>query len=672
MTTLSLGVLGLALLFGADPSPAPPAEDVTRLREMLNDRTHPRGQSQSALLLVQGRWAEAEDIVRRGLKQTDSTEVFLSLAEALRVCRDDRFVEELLTALASGRPEVRLAASDTLAVLTDANILLRLQSLVEDGQAEIGARQAAIGALGRCGRKQAVVVLLEQLGSPDEPIRRAAADALADVSGQDHGTDVAIWRSWWNSHKDLPNERWLEERLAYQTSRTKRLEGDLERARSQLMHLHQQFYARLPAADRITYVQSLAEHEDPTVRALAVSWSSELLSSSPDVVGQRSLADLLLTLCHDGTPTVQLPAALALGRVSDPRAFDELRRLLRHGNAPVRAAAAHALAQQALARPASVGTEVPNILDPQNAGLLRQVVPLLQKALDDPALEVVVAAAEDLGTLGVPEAGPVLTALLRHPSEPVRQTAAQALERVADAKIIDGLLTALDDPAVSVRFGLVGALGRAAGDGQPLSEPQKTRLVARLEELVLRDSDPGVRSRAARVMGQCAPSSELSFLWRRVLSREDSRVQETAWCAVIEILARAGNLDLLHQWDRTLSEANQGSRRLQMLTEVCDRWRRGEATRGLVGHATEALVSAQVDQRKWSAAFPLVRELLNRPGNDNELHNRLCWLLRVGEGALSEGNRTEALRAVHEAQPFLSRTNSLAGEFEKLEKKAQP
>ncbi len=673
MTPLCPWLLTLAAVLGTDPapaSPAPAAAEVARLREMLLDRQHPSSQSQAALLLVQARWPEAEDIVRRGLKQTDSTEVFLALAEALRLCRDERFSEELVAALTTGRMPVRQAAAETLAVLADANLLLRLQGLIEDAQADIGARQAALATLGRCGRKAAVVVLLEQLASPDEPIRRAAAAALADLSGEDHGADVAAWRSWWQSHKEQPNEQWLEERLAYQTSRSRRLESDLERTKSQLAQLHQQYYARLPAADRINHVQSLADHEDPTVRALAVSWSSELLPGV-DSVGQRTLADLLLRLCHDGTGSVQLSAALALGRVNDPRAIDQLRRLLRHGSAPVRAAAAHALAQQALASSVKSGPE-PLAFDPQKNEMMRQVVPLLQKALDDPALEVVVAAAEDLGTLGVPEAGPVLTALLRHPSDSVRQTAAQALERVADAKIIDGLLASLDDPAVTVRFGLVGALARAAGDGQPLSEPQRTRLVGRLEELVLRDSDPGVRSRASRVLGQCAPSSELSFLWRRVQSREDSRVQETAWGAMMEILVRAGNIDLLRQWDRTLSEANQGTRRLQLLLEVCERWKRAEATRPLVGGATEALVQAQLDQGKWDRAFPLVRDLLARPGNDSDMDRRLCWLLSIGERALSDGNRGEALRAVREAQPFLTRNNSLAGEFDKLEKRARP
>ncbi len=669
MTTLYPWLFSLTAMLAADPVPPPePAAEVTRLREMLQDRTHPRSQSQAALLLVQSRTPEAEAVVRQGLKQTDSPEIFLSLTEALRLCRDDRFLDELIAGLTGGRPAVRQAASETKSGVADCNLRIRLQAVIEDGQADVAARQAALATLGRCGRKAAVVVLLEQLANLDESIRRAAADALSDLSGQNLGTDAAAWRSWWQSHKELPNDRWVEERLAYQSSRARRLEGDLERTKAQLVQLHQQYYARLPAADRLGHVQSLADHEDPVVRALAVTWSGELLPAV-DTVGQRALADLLLHLCHDGNATVQLSAALALGRVNDPRAFDQLRRLLRHGPAPVRAAAAHALAQQALAHSARIGES--SELG-QNADMLRQVVPLLQKALDDPALEVVVAAAEDLGTLGVPEAGPVLTALLRHPSEPVRQTAAQALERVADVKIIEGLLAALDDPAVTVRFGLVGALGRAAGDGQLLSEPQRARLVGRIEELVLRDSDPGVRSRAARVIGQCAPSSELPFLWRRVLSREDSRVQDTAWSAMIEIIGRTASLDLLRQWDRTLQEANQGNRRLQLLIDVCDRWKRAEATRPLINPAIEALVQAQLDQRKWDRAFPLVRELLTRPGNDTETDRRLVWLLSIGELALAEGNRTEALRAVREAQPFLNRNNSLAGEFEKLEKKAKP
>src|SRR5205807_1959746 len=147
---------------------------------------------------------------------------------------------------------------------------------------------------------------------------------------------------------------------------------------------------------------------DPTVRALAVTWGTELFSTA-DAVGQRGLAEVLLRLSLDNTIDVQRAAVLALGNVGDVRAFERLRGLLRRGEPPIRAAAARALVQQTkLVRkkstPASGGATTGG-----QAASGTQAVPLLQKALEDPALEVVMEAAEALGSLGLPEAVPVLT-----------------------------------------------------------------------------------------------------------------------------------------------------------------------------------------------------------------------------------------------------------------------
>src|SRR5580692_3431098 len=107
-------LLGLGMLLPAE-APAPPAplpEDPARLREQLADSKNPVNQSQAALLLVQGRGAEYLDLVRQGLRQTDSADVFVALAAALRQNRDGRFNEELLGGLVSGRSAVRHAAAE--------------------------------------------------------------------------------------------------------------------------------------------------------------------------------------------------------------------------------------------------------------------------------------------------------------------------------------------------------------------------------------------------------------------------------------------------------------------------------------------------------------------------------------------------------------------------------
>jgi HEAT repeat protein len=657
MTTIQPILLALGLLLPADDPARAVGPDVARLQEMLLDHEHPRGQSQAALLLVQSTAPEAEKAVHQGLRRADDSDVFLALAAAVHTAQDNRFLDDLLAALLVSRPGIRLAAAEALSGLTDARLVPGLEKVVADTKADLGARQAALYALGRSGRKPAGAVLVDQLANDNEQLRRTAIAALAELSGQNYGADADKWRAWWERHKDQSNEKWLEERLAFQTSKSRRLDGDLERARLQVLRLHQQLYNRLPANERMAYLEALLDQEDASVRCLAVGWALEMLPS-PDLTRQREVAQLLLCLTQDGSVEVQRAAVLALGRVNDAAAFERLKVLLEKGAPPVRAAAARALAAQARGR------------DADSQQRHKQVVPALQKALDDPAIEVVIEAAEDLGTLGAPEAGPVLTSLLCHQSDNVRQTAAQALERVADATVLNNLLKAVDDPNVNVRFSLVGALGRAVCDGESLSEEQRKRLLAKLETLLLHDADPGVRSRAATVLGECGPSAMLPVLWKCVLAGEEARVQDKAWAAFIEVVARSSTLPVLREWDSTLTAAKQGPRRLQLLAEVAARWQKRMETRSLVVPAQEMLVQAQLELGKWSAAFPVVRELLARQGTEAETNQRLRWLLSVGEQALQEGNKAEAQRVVQDAQPFLTRSAPLAESFDKLAKQA--
>jgi HEAT repeat protein len=645
------------LLCAAEDNPAG-GSDPARLREILYDVQPRRNQSQAALLLVQNPSLEAERIVREGLRQAESPKVFQALAGAVRLMHDCRFADALLNALASNQPVIRQSSAQSLAELADPRVLGRLQALVEDTKTEMAVRQLAVWTLGQSGRREAAAMLVNLLGSAEGTLRQAAAMALADLTGLPHTNDVAWWQNWWARHKELSSAAWLEERLGYQTARARRLESDLERARGQVLRLNQQLYSRLPAGERLGFVQTIADSDDAGLRTVAVTWSIDLLPTA-DTLAQRAVADLLLRFSNDSAPDVQRSAVLGLGRLKDPRAFDRLRSLLHHEVAPVRAAAARALGQQVR----GTGEEA--------SAWQRKAVPALQQALDDPALEVVVEAAESLGTLGIPEAGPVLTVLLHHPSNPVRQTAALALERVAVVNTLDGILDALDDPVVTIRFSLVGALAHAAGDGKSLNERQRARLLARLEELLARDADPGVRSRAATVLGECGTSSVLPALWRRVLATEESRVQDKAWSAIVEIVVRTGSLDLLQEWNRALIDAKLEERRLQLLTEAYNRWQKRDDAAKLAGSTAELLVPVQLAQGKWQAAMPVVRELLGQQPTDSALEKRLDWWLSIGQLALKEGNRQEALRVVQEAQPFLVDRAVLANAFESLEKRAR-
>jgi HEAT repeat protein len=659
MHTISPILIGLGLLLPAAEPARPPEADPARLQETLRDRRDPAGQSQAALLLVQCPTEDAESAVRQALEQTEEVDVFSVLAGAVRLCQDDRFAEELLAALRSVRPLVRQAAAEALAVLPHADLTRRLQETAADDKLELPIRQAALWVLGRSGRKDAVPILLAHLEGDNEALQGCAADALADLAGQSFGVDAARWHEWWGRHKEMNNDHWMEMRLACQSSRVRRLEGDLERARMQVLRLQQQVYSRLPAADRPNYIQLALEQDDSMVRALAGHWALELLQGA-DASQQKVLVQVLFRLSHDGAVEVQRAAVLGLGRVNDPAVFERLKTLVQQGRPPVRAAAARALAQQAREDGSDSKTR------------REEVVPVLRKALDDSALEVVVEAAEGLEALGALNAAPVLAGLLHHHSEAVRQTAAQALERVADGAVLNDLLTALEDASPTVRFSLVGSLAHAAREGGGLSDEQQKQVLDRLEKILQHDPDAGVRSRTATALSECGSPTQLAALWRCVTASEDNRVQEKAWQAFLEIAARSGSLPLAQEWDRTMLSAKQGPRRLQFLMEMEARWQKRTETMAAAIAAQELLVQAQLDLGKWAAAFPQVRDLLSRPGTETEMDQRLHWLLTVGEQALQEGSRAEALRAVQEARPYLSRAGALTESFDKLEKQASP
>ncbi|HMF12655.1 MAG TPA: HEAT repeat domain-containing protein, partial [Gemmataceae bacterium] len=394
MSAIHSLVLGLGIVWpGVQPEKLSRL-DPALLRVMLLDHQQPALQNQAALSLLQNPTTEAERVVRQGLRAHEVPDVFAALADAVRACRDCRFVEELTAALANGSPSVRRAAQETLAALSGPDLIRRLRKIAENSRAELPERQAAIVALGRCGRRLAVAALLDLLASDQDALRQTAAAALGNLSGQTHGLDQENWRRWWQQHADQNEEDWLEERLAYEAARSSRLEGDLDRARTQVVRLHQQLWARLPAAERLNHAQEASESEDARVRELAVTWAGESLPTA-DEPNRRALADILLHSSRDGAVEVQRSAVLALGRVADLRARERLAVLLREAAAPVRAAAARALAQQARGE------------EPEAAAVRKQVVPLLREALRDPALAVVVEAAEDLGALGEAEGSAV-------------------------------------------------------------------------------------------------------------------------------------------------------------------------------------------------------------------------------------------------------------------------
>src|SRR5262249_46925748 len=174
-----------------------------------------------------------------GLRQGDNEEMFLALAAAVRLRQDSRFLDDLLAVLTANRPRLRQVVAETLAALPDPNLVRRLTVVAKDARLDIRVRQTALWTLGRCGRKEAAAELVEQLDATNEDVRRVAASALGELTGQSHGSDRQRWKTWWTQNKNMTSEQWLHMRLGYQTSRAQRLEGEVMRARAREMRRQQ-------------------------------------------------------------------------------------------------------------------------------------------------------------------------------------------------------------------------------------------------------------------------------------------------------------------------------------------------------------------------------------------------------------------------------------------------
>jgi hypothetical protein len=155
-----------------------------------------------------------------------------------------------------------------------------------------------------------------------------------------------------------------------------------------------------------------------------------------------------------------------------------------------------------------------------------------------------------------------------------------------------------------------------------------------------------------------------------VLAGSEGRVQEKAWDAFVEILVRSADARQLEKWGKTLADAKQLSRRVQLLARVYARWDQRADLKPLATRALEALVQAQLDQRKWAAAAPLVQNLLSRSDGEAARTRCLDWLQEIAALALKDGNRAETLRIIHDARVYLPRGDKRTLAFDKLEQQA--
>lgn len=129
----------------------------------------------------------------------DCTVAAAAIEAVTRLRRDDPdWRDKLLKLSRAPRPEIRLAAVDSLASLADPTLLTLLITLLDDRDWRV--RESAAEGLGLLRMREAVGPLIDHLEKERYRVRDTIAIALRRITGMPFDESRSAWRRWFTDH----------------------------------------------------------------------------------------------------------------------------------------------------------------------------------------------------------------------------------------------------------------------------------------------------------------------------------------------------------------------------------------------------------------------------------------------------------------------------------------
>ena len=399
---------------------------------------------------------------------------------------DKSFIEPLLAMLTGEESALHSSAARALATCKNHGITEKLVSIVLDRKRAQSVRVATISALQLVLDKRTVDALVRLLDDSDSEVRDAAADALAKLTNiKAFRTNRRLAKQWWAKNKDRAPSEWLAA-LADSLARSKaELEAGNARLRERLAQaLRDQYNATAPAqraalllgflgdplpdvrlvganlveaeiaagrelADKVrTRVRSMLTDADPRARKA----SALLIAQQGDAGALQALMD---GLKKEEVPDVQEAILTALGQLRKVEALDVVLAEIVSKYDQVAAAAARALGRIASDHPLK-GDQLTRAVN----SLLKRYRRRRNGLKSVPLHEAILGA---MGVLGQKEFVPVLRGGLKDDEATVRLAAVNALARLGRAEDGDSIAALVGDPDRGVRRAAIAALGTLGG-----------------------------------------------------------------------------------------------------------------------------------------------------------------------------------------------------------------
>ncbi|WP_428937343.1 HEAT repeat domain-containing protein [Fontivita pretiosa] len=560
----------------AAPATAPTTWDIARdiaeyirrdrqqLAAILNDPNSTREQrDEAARRLLARRTPEARAVLGDALMNLANPDAQAAAARALAddPDPDPALIDPLFAALWAGNRSLSEAAARALANYRDhPEVLTRLMALVQRRPpAQDLVRREAILVLGSFVEKRTAELLMNLLRAADEsePIRRAAAEALADLAAQSRfGQDLDQWNQWWATQANRPEGEFRAEMLARRSARLeqfRRRYGDLSVELKRL--LTEQYTTAANASQRAEMLLRFMRSAEAEIRAIgAAIVREEVLDNRPVSAAAREQVRLLI---GDSSPKVREQAAATLAAMNDAEALGPL------------------LAQLAIETEPAVRARLADALAPIND---LRAVPALLAMLNDPSPLSATAAARALEQLG-PKIRDSDAALARQTAEALRQAFERLRPGTGTAElreaVIDAMAPLRQESLLPTLMRLLevsrgessqirGLALRAIGE---LGDPRSASVVADY----LGDRDPRVRYRAVEALGKLRNADRYWEQLRQRLDPDnepDPSVQKSAWLVLQSLLPQLAIEELANLAERFRA---QPERQMVVLTQLAEK-----------------------------------------------------------------------------------------------------
>ncbi|GAB4386155.1 MAG: hypothetical protein Kow0022_14370 [Phycisphaerales bacterium] len=185
--------------------------------------------------------------------------------------------------------------------------------------------------------KRAAGMFVRLLDTERSKVTEAASKALARSTGRADLVTAGSWREWWQSHQNIPPDRWTQTLFSELAERAQSLERRQQRLDRLVLDTYRRLYIVTTPQDRSALLAELLESDLPGVRDLGFELADRELSSNAMLDG--AVATKAIALLSDPSPATRAAAARLVNRLAPPEAGEPIARALGDETSPAAAEA---------------------------------------------------------------------------------------------------------------------------------------------------------------------------------------------------------------------------------------------------------------------------------------------------------------------------------------------